>query len=478
MARASLLPPGSFPWLVAHEVRQTMRGMRARTRTRTRWLGYALLAGYVAIGCFIGWGLSDVPFSYSPLAGTIILAVTVGMFAFMVAQAVLGSQHTLYEAGDLDLLLSAPMPERTVLAAKLTGIAGAIVTTYLVLLLPILVPVALLGHPALFGAVGLLLALALVAACAGLAITLAVAKLVGPRAARTVGQVTAALLGGALFLFGQYTSNGPRSGRAAIFDWLRHRHLGESGIGALPGKAAFGDPLAILLLCGGGVALFVATGIAFERWFLTSYQMASVRLSRAAPTGKAIGREFRSGLFATIFAKEVRLLLRDPALAFQVVLRIVYLAPLLFLAFGRHNAVPVAPTLAFASVLVIGQLAGSFAWLAISAEDTPDLLTVAPVDKGEVSRAKLAAALAMAAPLGVILPIAVATQTILGAVVTLAMTALAGVAAGYIELKLAKPMPRKSFNQRRGGGAVAAILSMLATVVFGGVAAGTVYLLG
>lgn len=478
MARTSLLPPGSFPWLVAHEIRQTLRGMRARTRTRTRWLGYALLAGYVAIGCFAGWGLSFVPIRFSGLASTIILAVSIGAFAFMVAQAVLGSQHTLYEAGDLDLLLSAPMPERTVLAAKLTGIAGAIVATYMILLLPMLVPIAVLGHPALLGAVGLLLALALVAACLGLAITLALAKLAGPRAARTVGQIAAAVLGGALFLFGQYTSNGPRSGRAAIFDWLRHRHLGESGIGALPGKAAFGDPLAILLLCGGALLVFAATGFAFQRWFLTSYQMASVRLSRAAPTGKAIGRTFRTGLFATIVAKEVRLLLRDPALAFQIVLRVVYLAPLLFLALGRNNAVPVAPTLAFASVVVIGQLAGSFAWLAISAEDTPDLLTVAPVDKRDVDRAKLAAALAMAAPLGVILPLAVATETPVGGLVTLALTAAAGVAAGYIELRLAKPMPRKSFNQRRGGGAVAGILAMLVTVVFGGLAAGAVYLLG
>ena len=478
MARASLLPQGSFPWLVAHEIRQTLRGMRLAARTRTRWLGYALLAIYTSFGCLIGWLVRDLPISYSPLVGTVILAVAIGAFAFMIAQAVLGSQHALFESGDLDLLLSAPMPESTVLAAKLSGIAGAIVATYLVLLLPMLVPIAVLGHPALLGAAGLLISLALVAACLGLAITLVLARLAGPRAARTVGQVAAALLGGALFLFGQYSANGPRRGRAAIFDWLRERHIGESGIGALPGKAAFGDPIAILLLCGGGVALFALTGYAFQRWFRTSYQMASVRLSRAAPTGKAIGREFRTGLFGTIFAKEVRLLLRDPALAFQVVLRIVYLAPLLFLALGRSNAVPVAPTLAFASVLVIGQLVGSFAWLAISAEDTPDLLTVAPVEKRAVDGVKLAAALAMAAPLAVILPIAVATETVLGALVTLAMTALAGLAAGFIELKLAKPMPRKSFNQRRGGGLVAAILSMLATFVFGGIAAATVYLLG
>ncbi|MFX6006944.1 hypothetical protein ABTF07_20425, partial [Acinetobacter baumannii] len=61
----------------------------------------------------------------------------------MTAQAMIGSQRTLYESGDLSLLFTAPVPERTVLLAKLLGIAGAIALTYATLLLPMVVPVAI-----------------------------------------------------------------------------------------------------------------------------------------------------------------------------------------------------------------------------------------------------------------------------------------------------------------------------------------------
>ena len=41
--------------------------------------------------------------------------------SFMTTQAMLRSQDTLYQAGDLDLLLTAPLPPRRVLLAKLAG---------------------------------------------------------------------------------------------------------------------------------------------------------------------------------------------------------------------------------------------------------------------------------------------------------------------------------------------------------------------
>jgi ABC-2 type transport system permease protein len=87
------------------------------------------------------------------------------------------------------------------------------------------------------------------------------------------------------------------------------------------------------------------------------------------------------------------------------------------------------------------------------------------------------AALAMTAPLGVILPIAIALQTIPGAIVTLVCTILGGGLAGLVELKLGKPGKRSSFRRRRSGSVVAAILSMLIAGVFGGGAAVAVFFL-
>lgn len=473
------VPAGSLPWLVLHELRLNLRTLARRSRTT--WVGLVLLLAYIAIGTSIALSIQDVSIKLSPIVGNILLGASLLVLSFMTTQAVLASHRTLYDSGDLDLLLSAPVGERRVLRAKLIGIAGAIVLSYAVLSLPIIVPIAVLGHPQLFGAVALLAALALVAACIGLSVTLTLAWIAGPRAARTVGQIAAALLGGAFFIASQLMSRDrPGRGRGEIIDFVQTSDLGQGLIGALPAQAAFGDLLAIAIIFGGAVILFAIASRLFQSRFLASYQAAGMRLARTKTSRRGIARHFRSGLFATIFAKEYRLLLRDPALAFQIVLRLVYLAPLMFIGFGGRggSAVPMAATLAFASVIVIGQLAGSFAWLTISAEDTPDLLTVAPVDKAKANRAKLFAALAMAAPIGIILPIAVGLQTVPGGIWTLVMTAVGGTMAGVIELTLGKPMPRKSFNQRKGGGVIAGILSFIITAICGAVAGLGVYLLG
>lgn len=469
-----LATPGSFAWLALHEMRLALR---ARSRkVVTRWIGYGLIAAWIALGCVIAWALRDTAIPVVPMAFTGVFAAGLFGLTFMTAQAMLASQRTLYESGDLSLLFTAPMPERTVLLAKLLGIAGIIAATYAALLLPLVVPTAILGHPRLFGLVALLLSLALTSAAIGLAITLTLAKLIGPRAARTIGQILAALLGGAIFLGSQLLSHGGDRGRSTgvLFERLRASGVGSTGWSALPGRAAFGDPLAVLIVLGIAVALFAAAGFTLQRLFLSGYQEGGNKLARAKATGRASGRLFHAGLVRSVFAKEWRLLVRDPALAFQIVLRLVYMAPIVLAAFGRGHSLPIPPVLAFGSVLIASQLVGSFAWLTVSAEDTPDLLVVAPVSRNEIAWAKLLAAFAMAAPFALILPIAMATQTVPGAAFTLAMTALGSGAAGLVELKLGKPATRATFNRRRGGSVVAGILSLLLSLVFGVLAGGGV----
>ena len=469
---AATLAPGSFAWLAWHEMTLTWRSRSKRGATR--WIGYAMVLAWFGFGCFLAVLLRDQPIPTFPGLRTAILSGSIVAFTFMTAQAMIGSQRTLYEAGDLALLFSAPIEGRTVLLAKLLGITGSIALTYAILVLAIVVPVATLGHPQLFGVVALLAALALGAAAFGIAITLALAMLAGPRAARTVGQIAAAVLGGTMFLLSQILSPSDRrqNSMVAVFNQLHARGVGDTGLSALPGRAALGDPLPILVLLGTGLLLFVLAGATLQHLFLSGYQDGGVRLSRARPTGRRIARLFHASVFRSVFAKEWRLLARDPALAFQIILRLVYLAPLAFVAFGgRGSHPPLAPGLAFASVLIASQLVGSFAWLTVSAEDTPDLIAVSPVAKEQVDRAKLMAALAMTAPLGVILPIAIAFQTIAGAIVTLGCTAVGGGLAGLVELKLGKPGSRSSFRHRRSGSMVATILSMLIAGVFGGGAA-------
>jgi len=473
------LGPGGFAWLVVHELRLALRNRRRGTRST--WIGLVMLILFTGVGILAGLGLRGLPIEAGPAIHIGVLAASILLMSFMVTQALLRSQHTLYESGDLDLLLSSPLAPRTILRAKLCGIAASVVLSFALLLLPIAIPVAALGHPGLFGIVPLLAALALTGACLGLAITLGVVALAGPRAARTFGQILGGLLAGAVFLISQLASNGGEGRRSAafsLFSWLRAHHIGDGGIPALPGRAALGDPVAAALLLGGATLIFALTSWLFGRSFLASYQKARMRLSRQRKATGAVARHFRAGLFASMFAKEWRLLVRDPALAFQIVLRLIYLAPLTLAALGHGRSSPLLPALAFGSVLIAGQLVGSFAWLAVSGEDAPDLLSVAPIARRQVERAKLVSALAMAVPFGLLLPIAIALKSPLGALVTMAMTAAGGAAAGLIEIKWQKPAPRKTFVRRRSGSLVSSILTLLASAFFGGIAAFAVWVIG
>ena len=480
MSGGALFAPGSFAWLARHELFLAWRNRPQRGALR--WLGFVFLAVWVVFGCWVGWMLRGVPIPLYPPALVGVLVASILVFTFMTTQAMIGSQQTLYESGDLALLFTAPMEPRNVLLAKLLGIAGAIVMTYALLLLPFVLPVAVLGHPQLFGLVGLLAALALGAAATGLAITMLIVRIAGPRAARTVGKIVAALLGGSFFIVSQFMSHANRGGRANAFTALFH-HLRDSGFGStgwsgLPGRAAFGDPLAALFLLGLGAGLFALAGASLQRRFLTGYQDGGAKVSRSTARGAPMARLFHAGLTRSIFAKEWRLLARDPALAFQLVLRLVYMAPLLFVAFGNGRHLAVAPTLAFASVLVAVQLVGSLAWLTVSAEDSPDLLTVAPVIKDDVDTAKLLAAFAMAAPFAIAFPIAIAFHTITGAIATLVMSAIGGGLSGVVELNFGKPGQRANFAKRRQSGSfVAGILNLIISFAFGSVAGVLVYFL-
>jgi ABC-2 type transport system permease protein len=470
--------PGSFAWLARHELRLAWRG---RSKGWAAWLGLALGGLWLAVGCFIAWGLMDVPIPFTAWAGTGVLAAAVVMLSFMTTQAILGSQQTFYERRDLDLMFTAPIDGRTVLLAKLVGIAGAIVTIYALLILPLALPVAVLGHPGLLGVAGVLAALAMAASAIGIAITLVLAKVAGPRAARTVGQVSAAVLGGALFLASQLARGGKgrESSIERTFRELHENGLGSTGWSGIPGHAAFGDALSLVVMRVVGIALFAGAGLVLRRLFLSGYQDATMTLSRSKPTGKATARLFHAGLFRSVLAKEWRLLARDPALLFQMVLRLVYMAPIVMGAMQGGGRL-FAPSLAFASVLVATQLAGSLAWLTVSAEDAPELITVAPVHKESVDTAKLTAALLMAAPFAVIIPAILATvaHRPLGALMTMVLTAIGGALAGFIELKLGKPGQRASFAKRRQGGFVSGILGIFVALLFGGTAGLAVYLIG
>jgi ABC-2 type transport system permease protein len=463
-------------WLILHEVRLTFRN--GRRTGFAKWVRIVLLLAFLLLGVAVAVALWGRPLRPKPswlLTGNAALLVAL---TFMTTQSLMTALRTLFEKHDFDLLLSSPLSEGRVLAAKLLGIAASAAATYFLLILPLAMPVAVFGHPRLLALVPMVAALAMLSASIGLALAVLLVRRIGARGARAVGQVVAAGLGGIIYLVSQLSGhNQPGHGRVAgMANWLGAHGWGVSGWSAVPARGLFGEIGPLLSLVAISTALFALTSWLFRTHFLASIQSASDRGGRAAAGRR--GPAFRSGLMRTVVAKEARLLVREPEILFMVLLRLIYLFPLVLIG-TRHGAASAAlavPSLAAVGVIAAGQLCGSVSWLTISAEDAPDLLAVAPVEPGRLKRMKLAAALLIVAPVAAIVPIVIAVRGApLGAIVAFAGTLAAGAGAGWIELLLGKPAKRSALARRRQGSLLTSLLGIFFSLIVAAMTALVVY---
>jgi len=478
------LAPASVPGLVVHALRLSWRG-RVRPGRVQRLIAALVLGGY-ALGCgWLGWSLRDTPIVASPELMTAAAITAFVLFSFGFSQALGHAETALYGSGDLDLLLGAPIAPRTVLWAKLLGIAATVLRSHALFLLPPLLPLVVLGHPALACAVVLLPALALVETCAGLVLMLLIVRLAGPRAARSTAQVLTALLAGSVVICTQILRAGghgqsARNGYAVVYGWARAHHWGETGAPALIARAALGDGLATAALVVLAVALFALTGIGFERGFLAAYRRgvhtgaSPARRRRTAKTG--ISARFARSLLGAILTKELALLRRSPQIMATMLLRMIYLVPMMLILLREQGAL--LPSVAFIGVFVATQLTGDLAWLVISGEDSPDLMAAAPVAPRAIGRARMLAAmtLGMIALTPVVALLLVRAPILL--VVVLPGGLIGAAAAARIQLALEKPTPRSRFGRRAHGASIAAnLLVLVSALVIGGVTSAVAWLL-
>jgi ABC-2 type transport system permease protein len=115
----------------------------------------------------------------------------------------------------------------------------------------------------------------------------------------------------------------------------------------------------------------------------------------ADPVGARVSPPFSSPRAAS---QEWALLKRDPWLVSQTLMQILYLLPpalLLWVTFrtGHDAFIVLIPVI----VMAAGPLAGGLAWLTISGEDAPDLVSTAPIAANRILLAKIEAVIGMVA---------------------------------------------------------------------------------
>ena len=477
-----LLPPGSTPWLLAHELRLSLRGLTGRKGGSLRLIiiGASVVIATLAGGLPLALGLRGVPVRETAL---LIMSFDIAMtaiFTLMLSQTLASATMAFYERGDLDLLLSSPIAPRRILTVRAVSVAAVPFLWFALLFSIAVLPMALVGQVRWLAVYPVLASIGLLAGAAGLSIAMGLFKLIGARATRTVGQLLAALIGAAFFLISQSRNFLPDGGRRVfgrVVAWAQSGVFEPGAPLSWPARAVLGEPLPLLAIVGVSAAVFMSVAAGLGRRFSADASVAAGVQSGGAPARARTvsASSFGGDVFVTMMRKELRLLIRDPTLLSQVLLRTLYVLPLTFVML--KNAGPSASghishmasmissfrlaSLAGAVSFMAGQVAGSLAWITISAEDAPELLAVAPVDGALVRRAKLTATMIPVAalltlPLGALLWL----SPWIGACATLGAVASAG-SAGLVNLWFEKPAPRKAFRNRRGGSVVGAISEML-----------------
>ncbi len=394
--------PGGFIWLLRHDLKLNFLRFRGMFGDRGPWTVASIAAlAFVAIHLLCwpvaAWfvkshGAAASVGAYYPALACAALFV----MPWMASQALMNSTRALYTRGDLDLILTSPMSARAVVSSRALAIAFEAVASVGVFLFPIADMNALLGGARWLAVYPALMASGLMATAVGLALTVGLFALVGPRKTRVVSQIVATFIASALVLGGQVVNLLPEATRGSIWAMVEHPAPGslfDPNIALwTPVRAAMGGGRDLAVWAAVSTLAFVVAAVAFGPYFMASAVRSAGAAATAGPRKSARRRDFRVGVAASLRRKEWRLLARDPWLFSQMLLQVIYTLPISVVVW-RSPGVGGAIGLAVSPFVVViaSQISASLAWLAMSSEDAPEFLATAPVARSQVERGKMEA---------------------------------------------------------------------------------------
>ena len=477
---------GSFVWLVAHDMRLNWRrfvdmfcGMAPHHALIIAIAGVLIL--HALAWPALPWLAAHVAGPATPPESRLLIGgALVCIASWMTAQGLFAATRTLYDRGDLDLLLSSPQDPSRILAAKAIAIALSSLGSVAVLALPLANVGAWRYGRQWLAAYPTLASLALGATALSLLATIGLFHAFGPRRARIVSHLAGALIGGAFVLGAQVLALLPDATRHAITTALAPTFGSgaQTGLVWLPVDALLADPHAMIAVLVSATAMFAAAVALLGGQFARAC-LAAAGSTSAAGSAAATPVRFRSGPARALRRKEWRLLLRDPSLFAQLGLQIVYTIPLA-VVLVRSGSLPIALAMTPAIVVIAAQVAASLAWIAVSGEDAPELIACAPVNPAVVDAAKLSA-IAIPVALVALVPLAgLALASPSGAAIAAIFALGASVSTSLLNLWHPMPGNRRGMLRRHSQSkligllehaiavlwAIAAVLAMLGTLLW------------
>jgi ABC-2 type transport system permease protein len=438
--------------IAARIVRNDLRLFwRTLIREKLGLVGSILIYGLLFLLLHFGaWGFAHV-FRHGPPLGFEALLWLLLIFP-MLGAAIHQSVALLYERGDLDLLLTSPVPASIVLLTRLVSITAGVIVLVGLFVLPPLDVAWLCFGPRYLAAYVVWLLLAVLCSAAGIMLTLLLARWLGARRARVLAQIIGVAAGSATFIFFQLPNLMGRQladPRARLRLFQLAAHWVNRPFFNLPARAGRGEPgplLGLVLLTAGVVAL---SAHRLQHAFVEGTQAATAETASGRATKPNPAKSFQTGLFAATWRKDLRLIHRDPLLLTHGFKQCLFILPALFI-FTRHagGAGPIAG----GTIVLCSLLASILANVAASGEEAFDLLRSSPARPRIVFIAKAAAGATLPSAFATLMAIALA---LLGhpwlALATLATATLTIGACAWLMAVNVRPRPREDFFSRRQG---------------------------
>jgi ABC-2 type transport system permease protein len=481
--------PRSLLWLARQESRLSWRDLVWLMTAGYRWRGRSVAIWLLVVAVImhlIAWGMvaryADITLAAGIEALTAISGSIGLAFFLMLSQALEQVTRLFYGRGDLDLLKSSPISLRRVLGLRVLSVATSTCAMTVFVAGPFINVLAFQGELRWLCGYGVAVAAGLAASGIALVLTSALFDLMGARRTRLAAQIVAAVIGSAFIIAIQVVaivSIGTMS-QSAFFH-------SESVIAYAPGldsplwlpaRAILGDPSPLVIVLVIGAAMF-AVPVLLLAGRLGDYAMAAAsadlamgRSTRAGFTSLFLGRFRASSSAQLLRRKEWVLLLRDPWLASQSLMQLLYLIPpavFLWRSYGETQGalIVLAPVLTMAA----GQLGGGLAWLAVSGEDAPDLIASAPITERRMIIAKVQSV--QLAILLIFAPflIAMAPRSLEIAGIVAVGIVLAATSSTLIQVWFRSQAKRRYFRRRQTSSRIATFAEAFSSVAWAGSAA-------
>jgi ABC-2 type transport system permease protein len=478
-----LTEPGSWLWLARHEGRLAWRDLRYLMTGGGRWRGrnvvivFVLLAtglhmiAFGVVGRHAGMTLEVGARGFTSITGSLLL-----IFFLLLSQALEQVTRLFYGRGDLDLFRSSPTSLRRLFVIRVLAIAVSTTIMALVITLPAINVLVLLGGAHWFTGLGIAIAAAV--ATAGIALVLAsvLFDTLGPKRTRFASQVASAIVGSAFIIGIQAVailSIGTLSPRLFFdSDLVLSRMPAADSALWIPARAALGSgpDLAITVLAA--VTILVLPMVLLSGR-LGGYAIATASVSHGGSRRAWSTRLFRTASSRQLLQrKEWVLLFRDPWLASQTLMQLLYLIPaalLLWRFYGdsRGALIVLAPVLTMAA----GQLGGGLAWLAVSGEDAPDLIATAPISPMHNLTAKVEAVLIAVFAIFAPFLIGILSHSWTMALITAAAILIAAFSSTLIQIWFRSQARRRYFRRRQTSSRIATFAEAFSSVAWASAAA-------